>query len=107
MTLERAIKIIEIYHFWKGGEYATGNVCIVDDYLDAKKHYDEALDTIYEEHKALGIYKRLFNINLVEIQGQKYVSVPADDIRRSDILIPINDEDFDILGKVLKWKTTI
>ena len=97
MTNEDALKIIERYNYWHGGEDATGNVCIVQSYLYAKEHYQEAKDILENSLKALDIYKELFPFTLTEIQGQKYISIPADDIRRSDILVPINDEKYDIL----------
>lgn len=52
--------------------------------------------------KALDIYKEIFPITLIEIQEQKYISVHADDIRRSDILFRISDEKYNILKEVLK-----
>ena len=44
MTISDALKIIERYNYWQGGADATGNTCVVESYLYAKKHYQEAKD---------------------------------------------------------------
>lgn len=63
----------------------------------------EVLKQIKEKYeKALEVYKELFPITLIEIQEQKYISIPADDIRRGDILFRISDEKYNILKEVLK-----
>lgn len=100
MTNEEALKIIERYNYWQGGEDATGKVCIVESYLYATEHYKEALEQIENSLKAIEILKSKLPFYITEIQGYKYLAIKQ--LVRSDVLITITNEEYETLKELLK-----
>lgn len=100
MTNEDALKIVERYNYWHGGEDATGNYCIVQSYLYAKEHYQEAKEQIENSVKAIEILKTKLPFYITEIQGYKYLAIKQG--IRSDVLITITNEEYETLKELLK-----
>lgn len=102
MTNEDALKMVERYNYWHGGEDATGNIWTVESYLYDKEHYQEAKEQIENSVKAIEILKTKLPFYITEIQGYKYLAIKQGDIRRSDVLITITNEEYEILKELLK-----
>lgn len=55
--------------------------------------------------KASEILKSKLPFYIIEIQGYKYLAIKQGDIRRSDVLITITDEEYEILKEMLSNAT--
>lgn len=77
--------------------YTTIDTCV-----DSRDDYDNNLDIIEKSLKALEILKSKLPFYITEIQGYKYLAIKQGDIRRSDVLITITDEEYEILKELLK-----
>lgn len=104
MTNEDALKIVERYNYWQGGAKnsydTTGSACITESYLYAKEHYQEAKEQIENSVKAIEILKTKLPFYITEIQGYKYLAIKQ--VVRSDVLITITNEEYEILKELLK-----
>ena len=61
----------------------------------------EEYKIIKKDLKASEILKSKLPFYITEIQGYKYLAIKQGDIRRSDVLIPITDEEYAVLKEVL------
>ena len=63
---------------------------------------DESVKVFAKSVKALEIIKSKLPFYITEIQGYKYLAIKQGDIRRSDVLITITDEEYNVLKELLK-----
>lgn len=59
----------------------------------------------------LDFFKKLFvdimQLRVVDIQGYKYLAIPNADFRKPDALLPISDQEYNLLKEFLQNENTI
>ena len=54
-------------------------------------------ETIKKQLEAIDVVKKYIHIGITEIQNQKYLVIPNNDIRIPDSLVPISEEEYETL----------